>query len=294
MCSEASAGAWAEGLLAEAAPLSPSALERVAGVLGEISRARAADYASVAALPTVGALARPAAKASFTAALSGRARSGAAPAFIAEVKRASPSQGAITAAEPLALARAYAAAGAEALSVLTEPRRFGGELAHLLQVATDVPLPALRKDFVVHPRQLQEAAEAGAKAALLIVAVLGQATGAYLRYASALGLDALVEVHDVAELEVALEAGADLIGVNNRDLRSLHIDLGTAPRLIEEGRLMAKLPVVWVAESGYREAAQVEALTGQADAVLVGTSLASSSDPAAAMRALRQPRGGGS
>lgn len=289
MCSEgpAAAGSPAADQPTGVAPLSPAALARVSGVLGEISRARAADYAGASLPPRAGSAAVPAARGTFASALRGRAGSGSAPAFIAEVKRASPSQGAITQVEPLALARTYASAGADALSVLTEPRRFGGELAHLRQVASQVPLPALRKDFVVHPRQLEEAAEAGAKAALLIVAVLGEATGTYLRYARALGLDALVEVHDEAELATALEAGADLIGVNNRDLRSLRIDLATAPRLIEAGRSEATSPVTWVAESGYREPAQVEALRGLADAVLVGTSLAGSGDPAAALLALR-------
>jgi indole-3-glycerol phosphate synthase len=228
---------------------------------------------------------RAAAPGGFRTALAGRAAAGAVPAVVAEVKRASPSQGAIADLDPLATARAYAAAGAAAVSVLTEPHRFGGRLAHLAVVAASVPVPALRKDFVVHPAQVDEAAAAGARGVLLIVAVLGAATGAYLRYARGLGLEALVEVHDEAELDVALAAGADLIGVNNRDLTTLEIDLATAPRLIAQGRRQAP-EAVWIAESGYRAAADLAPLRGVADAVLVGTHLASQADPGAALRRL--------
>ena len=221
------------------------------------------------------------------ASLAGRASVGAAPAVVAEVKRASPSQGPIADLDPLATARAYAAAGAAAVSVLTEPHRFGGRLAHLAAVAAEVPVPALRKDFVVHPAQIEEAVIAGARGGLLIVAVLGSATPAYLRYARALGLDALVEVHDESELDVALAAGADLIGVNNRDLTTLAIDLATAPRLIALGRSQTP-DVVWIAESGYRAAGDVASLRGVADAVLVGTHLAGQADPGAALRRLME------
>jgi indole-3-glycerol phosphate synthase len=119
---------------------------------------------------------------------------------------------------------------------------------------------------------------------LLIVALLGGATGPYLRFAESLGLDALVEVHDVAELEVARSAGATLIGVNNRDLRTLEIDLALAPRLIRAAR--GDPAITWVAESGYRHPGELDALRGLADAVLVGTHLASSGDVAAALRTL--------
>lgn len=264
------------------APLDAAALAAVPGVLGELARARAAD----AAAATDGVAHARAAAVGFRAALAGRAARGAVPAVVAEVKRASPSAGAIADLDPVATARAYAEAGAAAVSVLTEPHRFGGRLAHLAAVAAAVPIPALRKDFVVHPEQVRAAAEAGARAVLLIVAVLGPATAAYRRYANELGLDVLVEVHDEAELEVALDAGADLIGVNNRDLRTLRIDLDVAPRVIARGRAAAP-DVVWVAESGYRDAAEVAALVGTADAVLVGTHLAASGDPGAALRRLR-------
>jgi indole-3-glycerol phosphate synthase len=269
-------------------PLGPEALAAVPGVIGAIGRARAADVAlgERAAPPVVAA-----ASVGLKAALAGRAASGAPVAVVAEVKRASPSQGRIADLDPLATARAYEAGGAAAISVLTEPHRFGGALAHLAAVAGAVPLPTLRKDFVVHPRQVEEAAAAGARAVLLIVALLGSATGAYLRFAASLGLDALVEVHDEAELDVALAAGATLIGVNNRDLRTLEIDLGLAPRLIAAAR--GDPALTWVAESGYRDPRELDALRGVADAVLVGTHLAASGDVAAALRALTSGAAGG-
>lgn len=266
-------------------PLAPVQLERVPGVLGELARARGRDAAAGTDADRPSERVAAAASGGFRDALRGRAQAGAAPAVVAEVKRASPSHGPIADLDPLATARAYAAAGAAAVSVLTEPHRFGGRLGHLSAVAAAVPVPALRKDFVVHPAQVEEAGFAGARAVLLIVAILGSATQAYLRYARALGLDALVEVHDEAELDVALAAGADLVGVNNRDLTTLDIDLETAPRLIALGR--RRVPdVVWIAESGYRAAGDVARLRGLADAVLVGTHLAAQADPGAALRRL--------
>lgn len=275
MCTEATA--------ARPSPLDPAVLARVPGVIGEIGRARAADMAAAGPVTAVEAVV-PAATEGLLEALGGRARRGALPAVVAEVKRASPSRGAIADLDPLATARAYAAAGAAGVSVLTEPHRFGGALAHLRAVAADVPLPALRKDFVVDPRQVEEAAFAGGRAVLLIVGLLGEALGAYLGYARALGLDALVEVHDEAELDLAVAAGASLIGVNNRDLRTLEIDDAVAPRLIRAGRRIAP-DATWVAESGYRDGAAVARLSGVADAVLVGSHFAGSGDPGAALRA---------
>jgi indole-3-glycerol phosphate synthase len=277
------------------APIDDDALARVPGVLGELARGRALDAtrATPTAAATAGAARRvaPAAADGFLARVRGRAAQRAWPAVVAEVKRASPSQGAIADLDPVATATAYARGGAAALSVLTEPHRFGGRLAHLADVAAAVPLPTLRKDFVVHPDQVVEAREAGARAVLLIVAVLGDATGAYRRFAEALGLDALVEVHDEDELDVALAAGAELIGVNNRDLTTLAIDLATAPRLIAAGRGRAP-EATWIAESGYRQRAELEALRGVADAVLVGTHLAGSADPGEALRELATETGG--
>jgi indole-3-glycerol phosphate synthase len=287
MSSEAAASsdtAALEGAAARPAPLDPAALARVPGVIGEIGRRRAADMAAAGAAeapdePVVAACAT-----GLLDAIGGRAGRGWLPAVVAEVKRASPSLGAIADLDPLATARAYAAAGADAVSVLTEPHRFGGALAHLRAVSAAVPLPTLRKDFVVDPRQVEGAARAGARAVLLIVGLMGEAVGAYLRYARALGLDALVEVHDEAELDVAVAAGAQLIGVNNRDLRSLEIDVAVAPRLIEAGRRLAP-GAAWVAESGYHDGATVARLAGVADAVLIGSHLAGSRDPGATLTA---------
>jgi len=206
--------------------------------------------------------------------------------IIAEVKRRSPSLGHVADLEPLAAARAYADGGAAALSILTEPNHFGGQLEHLERVAAGVALPLLRKDFTVHPAQLFEARWAGASAVLLIVAVLGGRTARYLALAKTLGLDALVEVHDEQELNTALVSGAELIGVNNRDLKTLLIDLQTSPRLMTLAR-DAGFEGVLVAESGYRRAAELRPVLGLADAVLVGSSVAGSGDLAAAVRGLR-------
>ncbi|MDZ7707488.1 MAG: indole-3-glycerol phosphate synthase TrpC [Trueperaceae bacterium] len=205
--------------------------------------------------------------------------------LITEIKRGSPSQGSIADLEPVEAALAYQAGGAAALSVLTEPRHFGGRLSHLRDVAAASSLPAMRKEFVVHPAQLTEAAEAGAAAALLIAAVLGPRLGAYLDYAHALGLDALVEVHDEAELEAALAAGAEIVGVNNRDLRTLEVDLATAPRLLRRAR-DAGFAGVLVAESGYAGADDLANVADLADAALIGTALAGSGDLARAVRTL--------
>ncbi|MEF2280495.1 indole-3-glycerol phosphate synthase TrpC [Deinococcus sp. YIM 134068] len=249
---------------------------RVPGVLGRIVRERAGDYAGADA--ALGA-ARPRHR-RFHAALSG-----AALALIAEVKRASPSEGAIAPLDPATAARAYEAGGAAAISVLTEPRHFDGNPEALHAVVSAVSVPVLRKDFVVHPAMLREAADWGASAALLMVSVLGEAVGEYLETAHQLGLDALVEVHDEVELDVALIAGAEIIGVNNRDLTTLHIDLGVSPHLIRRAR-EGGFTGLLVAESGYRTPADVDGVRGLADAVLVGTSLAGSGDLEGAARRL--------
>lgn len=281
-------GAAPTGRAVAPEPLGHARLSDIEGVLGKICRERAADYASTpreceAPLPTRPRLSQALINAKATAEDENALPLG----VIAEIKRASPSQGAIAPLDPVHAARAYLAGGATALSVLTEPRHFGGQLSYLRTVADAVPLPLLRKEFVVHPAQVREAAEYGASAVLLMVSVLGEATASYLRYCEALGLEALVEVHDDAELRVALEAGTSILGVNNRDLRSLAIDLSTAPRLIMAAR-SAGFDGLCVAESGYRAHAEVAALAGVADAVLVGTSLAGSGDLTSALRALRR------
>jgi indole-3-glycerol phosphate synthase len=258
-------------------PLTRAALEQVPGVLGNICRERLADYQNMMIDDTVAVSRRP----SFADALK---REGLA--VIAEVKRSSPSQGKIADLNPLEAARAYEAGGAAALSILTEPRHFGGELEHLGQVATHINLPLLRKDFTVHPAQITEAKRAGASAVLLIVAALQQETKPYLEFAHTLGLDVLVEVHDEAELEIALDAGSKIIGVNNRDLRTLVIDLNNAPRLIQKAK-DAGFTGLLVAESGYSKPEQLQSLNGLADAVLVGSSLAGSGDLTKAIKDIR-------
>jgi indole-3-glycerol phosphate synthase len=197
---------------------------------------------------------------------------------IAEVKRSSPSKGALaTIADPAALAREYAAGGAHAISVLTEHRRFGGSLDDLRAVRAAVPTPLLRKDFVVEPYQIVEARAAGADLVLLIVAALDQATLHTLHaHATGLGLAVLVEVHDQPELERALDLGAPLIGVNARDLKTLQVDDTTFERLAPQ------IPdsVVKVAESGIGGPADVARYAAAgADAVLVGEALVSGDDP---------------
>jgi len=195
--------------------------------------------------------------------------------LIAEVKRKSPSQGDIARLEPAQVARQYAEGGARAISVLTEPHYFAGSDQDLRAVRGAVDLPILRKDFTVHPYQLAEARSLGAAAALLIVAVLREETPRFLEAAHQAGIEALVEVHDEAELEIALAAGAKLLGINNRDLTTLEVNLETAPRL---GRLARQRGYsgLLVAESGYSRPEELTALGGLFDAVLVGTSLARS------------------
>lgn len=205
---------------------------------------------------------------------------------IAEVKRASPSRGHLAPIEdPAALARAYAAGGAVAVSVLTEERRFGGSLADLAAVRAAVEIPVLRKDFVVSSYQLWEARAAGADLVLLMASVLDQqALVCLVERAESIGLTPLVEAHTALEVERALLAGARVVGINNRDLRTLQVDLGTFARLAP----LVPDRVVRIAESGVRGAHDVfELAQAGADAVLVGTSLVSGSaggsDPAAAV-----------
>jgi len=203
---------------------------------------------------------------------------------IAEIKRKSPSQGPIAELDPEGTARAYAAAGARAVSVLTEPHYFGGSLDDLI-AARSAGLPLLYKDFVVHPRQLVEARAAGASAVLLIAAVLGELLEDYLEIAERLGLEALVEVHTEAELELALLSGARIIGINNRDLATLEVDTGVAPRLARRARARGFSGLL-VAESGYRHPEELAVVAPYVDAVLVGTHLAGAPDPGEALRRL--------
>jgi len=207
------------------------------------------------------------------------------PRVIAEVKRRSPSKGDIRIAlDPAALAAAYAAGGASAVSVLTEPRHFAGSPDDLLAVRSAVGLPVLRKDFVTTAYQVWEARAWGADAVLLIVAALDPpALGDLLGETSAAGLDALVEVHTMAEAEVAAAAGASLVGVNARDLTTLEVD----PNRFAEVRQRLPAGTVLVAESGISDRAGVQAAADAgADAVLVGEALVRSDDPTTALRVL--------
>jgi indole-3-glycerol phosphate synthase len=205
---------------------------------------------------------------------------------IAEFKRRSPSAGALHEDPDLRqIVRAYERGGAVAASILTEEPNFGGSLQDLETAGAVSGLPLLRKDFVVDPYQLREAAAAGADAVLLIVAALADEPLAALhREAGRLGLDVLVEVHDTEELERAAAAGAEIIGVNNRDLRDFSVDVARTSRLI--GRMPAGALVV--SESGISSAGQLALLQEQGvDAVLVGETLMRAGDPAAALADLR-------
>lgn len=206
-------------------------------------------------------------------------------AVIAEVKRSSPSKGALAAiADPAALATDYQAGGASMISVLTEARRFGGSLADLDAVRARVEIPLLRKDFVVSSYQLWEGRAHGADVALLIVAALEQeALVSMVERSASLGMTALVEVHDEIELERALVAGARVVGVNARNLKTLEVDRGVFARLapmIPEG-------VVKVAESGVRGPHDLLAYAAcGADAVLVGEGVVTGGNPRQAVAEL--------
>jgi indole-3-glycerol phosphate synthase len=204
---------------------------------------------------------------------------------IAEVKRASPSKGPLAAIEdPAALAQQYEAGGASVISVLTEQRRFGGTLADLDAVRARVDVPVLRKDFVVSSYQVWEARAHGADLVLLIVAALEQeALVSLVERVESLGMTALVEVHDELETERALLAGARVVGVNARNLKTLKVDRGVF------GRLAPLLPpkVVKVAESGIRGPRDLLAYAHEgADAVLVGEGVVAGGDPRSAVAEL--------
>lgn len=209
-------------------------------------------------------------------------------AVIAEFKRRSPSAGTLREdADVNAVVRAYERGGAAAVSVLTEGPSFAGSLEDLRLARRACQLPILRKDFIIDPYQLHEARAAEADAVLLIVAALRDDEIASLHLAAReLGLDALVEVHDQAELGRALEAGAEVIGINNRDLRDFTVDVQRTSQLIGE----VPAGTIVVSESGITSAQQLRALEQQgADAVLVGESLMRAPDPEAALLALRAP-----
>ena len=202
---------------------------------------------------------------------------------IAECKRRSPARGVLRASyDPGAIAQRYTDGGAAAISVLTEPTFFDGSLDHLAAIRAAVALPLLRKDFIVSEYQLHEARAAGADAVLLIVAALRPVELKVLHdHAVALGLDVLVEVHDATELAIAIDAGARIVGVNNRNLRTLDVDVHASEELI------AHVPadVIAVSESGLRTADDLVRL-GQLGyrAFLIGERLMTADDPGAALK----------
>ncbi|MEK6710204.1 MAG: indole-3-glycerol phosphate synthase TrpC [Nitrospinota bacterium] len=221
---------------------------------------------------------------------SGRDPAGGRVRVVAEVKQASPSQGQIAQAyDPAAIARRYEAGGAAAISVLTERRRFLGSMAHLEAVRAAVQLPVLRKEFIFDPYQVLEARAGGADGVLLIAAILETHEMEDLRLqAEDLGMDALVEVYAGEELERALAAGARILGVNNRNLKTFEVDAGHTLRVF--GRLPAarRRPLVLVSESGifgWREVAPLA--EAGVDAILVGESLMRAPSPEGLLSELR-------
>jgi indole-3-glycerol phosphate synthase len=181
-------------------------------------------------------------------------------------------------------AAAYAAAGAKAISVLTEPEHFAGSVNDLIAARESAKVPILKKDFHVDPIQLLEAKSLGASAALLIVRALGPAQlQVMMRTANSLALEVLVEVRDEQELEVALTSGATVIGINNRNLETLAIDASTSERMLR----LVPSAVIAIAESGVSDRADVQRVGGAgADAVLVGSSVSAAPNPEAAVRCL--------
>ena len=256
-----------------------------------VERRRAAVAAARAARPTEAlwdALAKRAsggeARRDFRASLAGPGLS-----VIAELKRRSPSAGALRpAADAAETARTYADAGAAALSILTEPDFFGGSLDDLHAARACQDRPLLRKDFVVDEHQIAESRLEGADAVLLIVSVLGRATARMIEACGRAGLDALVEVHDADELALAADCGARIVGVNNRNLTDMSVDLGVAERLLP------RVPrgTLGVAESGIETADDAGRMRAAgAEAILVGGALMRAGDPGAALRALSGAEG---
>ena len=206
--------------------------------------------------------------------------------FICECKKASPSKGLIAPDFPyLQIAKEYEEAGADCISVLTEPKWFLGSDQYLKEITETVSMPCLRKDFTVDPYQIYQAKVLGASAVLLICSILSEAQiSQYLEISSELGLSALVETHDEKEVQMALRAGAGIIGVNNRNLKDFSVDTENSRRL----RQMIPDSVVFVSESGVKSASDVALLTDiGADAVLIGETLMRAPDKKAKLNQLR-------
>ena len=207
--------------------------------------------------------------------------------FICECKKASPSKGLISPDFPyLEIAKAYERGGAAAISVLTEPEYFLGSDEYLKDIAAQVDLPVLRKDFTVSPYQIYEAKNLGASAVLLICAILSPEQLTEFRLAAeSVGLDALVETHDAGEVETALQSGAKLIGINNRNLKDFTVDINTCLQL------RAEIPEdrICIAESGIRDEKDVRTLKERNfNGVLIGETLMRSGDPETMLRRLKE------
>lgn len=206
--------------------------------------------------------------------------------FICECKKASPSKGLIAEDFPyLEIAKDYEAAGASAISVLTEPRWFKGDLRYLNEISSEVKIPTLRKDFTISPYMIYEAYLNGASAVLLICSLLdGKTLEEYIGTASSLGLDALVEAHDSDEVKMAVDSGAQIIGVNNRNLRTFEVNASNCLRLRKD------VPdnVIFVAESGIKTREDIKILEeNKVNAVLVGEALMTSNDKKAYLNKLK-------
>ena len=261
---------------------SPDLLATIVAATERMVAVRAAAVSEAALEQACRAAARRPAGAAFEAAL----RDSAAPRVIAECKRRSPSRGILrTDYDAPAHARAYESAGAAAISVLTEPTFFDGALEHLNAVRQAVAVPLLRKDFIVADYQLFEAVANGADAVLLIVSALDTRQLRHLmERAHSLGLACLVEVHEVGEIGVALDAGARVIGVNSRNLRTLAVD----PAVLDTAAALLPPSVTAVAESGIKSHADIQRLAAIGyQAFLVGEQLITKPDPGAALRELR-------
>lgn len=203
-------------------------------------------------------------------------------AVITEIKPASPSEGKLRDVDVVATARAMERGGACAISVLTEPFYFSGSLENLKKAKEAVRIPVMRKDFIVDEYQLFEAKYYGADAVLLIVSVLGKETKRFYDKAKELGMEALVEVHEEGEIKTALDSGAGIIGINNRDLKTLKVDLDTTKRLAD------KIPKdrITVSESGIKTRKDLDLVLGYARAALIGTSVMRADDVEKAVQEL--------